>query len=74
MPGYYTCITEYDEAMNNELLRAECLAEGEKTGRAKEKIKNILDFFKEGYITENIAAEKANMSVAEFRKLASHFA
>ena len=68
------CITEYDEAMNNELLRAECLAEGEKIGRAKEKIKNILDFFKEGHITENIAAEKANMSVAEFRKLASQFA
>ncbi len=72
------CISEYNEAKNNELLRAECLAEGraegEAIGEARGTIKTIISFLRSGFITEDIAAEKANMSVAEFRKLAAQFA
>ena len=75
------CITEYDEAKNNELLRAECLAEGkaegkaegEAIGEARGTIKTIISFLKSGFITEDIAAKEANMSVAEFRKLVAQF-
>ena len=66
------CITEYDEVRNNELLRAECFAEGRKEGEAKGRaegtIRTIIDFLKDGLISEDIAAKKANMDVADFRK------
>ena len=60
------CITEYDEAKNNELLRAECLAEG--------KYKLLGNLIKKGLLSEKQAAEEANVSVAEFRRLAAQFA
>ena len=59
------CITEYDEEKNNELLKEESKAEG--------KIIMIIDFLKDGLITEDVAAKKANMSVADFRKLVAQF-
>ena len=74
MPGYYNCITEYDEAKNNELLRAECLAEGKAEGRAEERYKLLGNLIKKGLLSEKQAAEEANVSVAEFRKLAAQFA
>ena len=68
------CITEYDEAKNNELLRAECLAEGKAEGRAEERYKLLGNLIKKGLLSEKQAAEEANVSVAEFRKLVAQFA
>ena len=59
------CITEYDEEKNNELLKADSEAIG--------RNKLLVALLKKGRITESEAAEEANMSVAEFRKLAFHF-
>ena len=50
-----------NEEKNNELLRAE------------ERYQILENLLKKGRITESEAAEEANMSVAEFRKLASLF-
>ena len=84
--SYFNCINEYDEVRNNELLRAECFAEGRKEGEAKGRaegkaegraegtIRTIIDFLKDGLISEDIAAKKANMSVTEFRKLLAQLA
>ena len=59
------CITEYDEEKNKKLLVADSEAKG--------KIIMIIDFLKDGLITEDVAAKKANMSVADFRKLVAQF-
>lgn len=71
------CITEYDEAEYNELLRAECEARGEARGReegeVKGTLKTLVEFIKEGLITEEKAAKKANMTVAEFRKAEAQY-
>ena len=64
------CITEYDEEKNNELLKAD----SEAIGRAKERFILLTNLIKKGKLTENEAAEEANMSVDEFRKVASQFA
>ena len=64
------CITEYDEAKNNELLRAEGKAEG----KAEERYKLLGNLIRKGLLSEKQAAEEANVSVAEFRKLAAQFA
>jgi hypothetical protein len=60
------CITEYDEAKNNELLRAE--------SKAEERYKLLGNLIKKGLLSEKQAAEEANVSVEEFRKLAAQFA
>ena len=70
MSNYRCCITEYDEAKNNELLRAECLAEG----KAEERYKLLGNLIRKGLLSEKQAAEEANVSVAEFRRLAAQFA
>ena len=60
------CITEYDEAENNELLRAE--------SKAEERYKLLGNLIKKGLLSEKQAAEEANVSVEEFRRLAAQFA
>ena len=83
------CITEYNEAetMNGfkqegiEEGRAEGRAEGEAIGEAKGEakgevkgtIKTLLGLVKKGLLTEANAAAEANVSVAEFRKLAAQY-
>ena len=73
MSNYRCCITEYDEAKNNELLRAECLAEGKAEGKAEERYKLLGNLIRKGLLSEKQAAEEANVSVEEFRKLAAQF-
>lgn len=58
------CITEFDEAEYNDLLRAECEAKGREEG----VITTLIGFIRDGLITEENAAKKANMTVEEFRK------
>ena len=60
------CITEYDEAKNYAFERAE--------GRAEERYKLLGNLIRKGLLSEKQAAEEANVSVAEFRKLAAQFA
>ncbi len=66
------CITEVDEAEYNDLLRAECEAKGREEGRVEGKeegvITTLIGFIRDGLITEENAAKKANMTVEEFRK------
>ena len=60
------CITEYDEAKNNELLRAESKTEG--------IVEILVGLIKDGILSEDKAAKRANMPLAEFRKIAAQFA
>ncbi len=74
------CITEYNEAEALDLLRAEFEtrgvaigevrgeARGEARGETKCVIKTLISFINDGLITEEKAAEKANMTLDEFRK------
>ena len=74
----YTCITEYDESRAMSELRAEERAEGREEGRAegivegiaKGKTEGILNtlsgFVKDGILTLSDAAQRADMTVAEF--------
>ena len=48
--------------------RAEGLAEGEEKGLTEGKIKAIIEFMKDGFISEEDAAKRANMTLEEFRK------
>ena len=79
------CITEYNEAetMNGfkqegiEEGRAEGRVEGRAEGRAEGReegtIKTLLGLVKKGLLTEANAAAEANVSVAEFKKLAAQY-
>ena len=71
------CLTEYDEEWYRSMDRAESLAEGKAIGREEGKeegtIKTLFGLVHDGLITEEKAAEKANVSVAEFRKLAAQY-
>ena len=48
------CITEFDEAEYNDLLRAECEAKGREEG----VITTFIGFIRDGLITEENAAKK----------------
>ena len=48
--------------------RAEGLAEGEAKGLTEGKIKAIIEFMKDGLISEEDAAKRANMTLEDFRK------
>ena len=75
------CITEYNETetMNGfkqegiEEGRAEGRAEGREEGREEGTIKTLLGLVKKGLLTEANAAAEANVSVAEFKKLAAQY-
>ncbi len=66
------CITEYNEAETMELFKEEGRAEGREEGEAKGEIKGaikqLVGFIKDGFISEKQAAERADMSLDEFRK------
>ena len=66
MSNYSSCITEYDREKNLAFERAE--------GRAEERYKLLGNLIKKGLLSEKQAAEEANVSVAEFRRLAAQFA
>ncbi len=66
------CITEYDEAKTMNLLRKE-IEEGRAEGRAEGAVRALLGLVKKGLLTEDNAALEANVSVAEFRRLASRY-
>ncbi len=58
------CITEYNEAETMEFFKEEGRAEG----RAEGEVKQLVGFIKDGFISEKQAAERANMSLDEFKK------
>ena len=60
---------EYDEEETMELFRQEGIEEG----ILKCTITVLSDLVHDGLITEEIAAEQANVSVEEFRKLAAQY-
>lgn len=62
------CITEFDEAEYNDLLRAECEAKGREEGKEEGVITTLIGFIRDGLITEENAAKKANITVEEFQK------
>ena len=62
------CITEFDEAEYNDLLRAECEAKGREEGKEEGVITTLIGFIRDGLITEENAAKKANMTVEKFQK------
>ena len=74
------CITEFNETEHDELLRKECEAVGEargevkgeakgkKEGKVEGTIMTLVSLIKDGILTEESAAERAGMSVEEFRK------
>ena len=80
----HMCLTEYDEAKYTDNVRAEGKAEGIEEGRAQGKaeglkegkaegltegkIKAIIEFMKDGLISEEDAAKRANMTLEDFRK------
>ena len=78
MPGYYTCITEYNEAETFTLYgtqketkgRAEGEAIGEARGRAEEKINTLSELVKNSLLSLEDAAKTAGMSVSEFSEKA----
>ena len=59
------CITEYDEAETMNGFKQEGIEEG--------TIKTLLGLVHDGLITEETAAERASVSVEEFRKLAAQY-
>lgn len=71
---YNTLITEYDEEETFAMLRAECEARGkargiaEAEGKTKGIITTLVQFINEGLISEDNAAERANMTLGDFRK------
>ena len=67
------CLTEYDEEWYRSMDRAESLAEGKAIGREEGTIKTLFGLVHDGLITEEKAAEKANVSVEEFRKLVAQY-
>ena len=64
----HMCLTEYDEAKYTDNVRAEGKAEGKAEGLTEGKIKAIIEFMKDGLISEEDAAKRANMTLEEFRK------
>ncbi len=60
-------IVEYEREEAN----AEGEARGVAKGETKGKFKTLLEFIKDGIITEDTAAKKANMSIDDFRKTAA---
>ena len=71
------CITEYDEAETMNSFKQEGIEEGEAIGEAKGEvkgtIKTLLGLVHDGLLSEANAAKRADMSVAEFRKLAAQY-
>ena len=67
------CITEYDEAETMNGFKQEGIEEGEAIGEAKGTIKTLLGLVHDGLLSEANAAKRADMSVAEFRKLAAQY-
>ena len=66
------CLTEYDEEWYRSMDRAESLAEGKAIGReegkAEERISLLSGLVHDGTLSLEKAAEKAGMTVDEFRK------
>ncbi len=62
------CITEYNEAETMELCKEEGRIEGRQEGREEGIIKTLLGIMKDGLISEANAAERANMTLGEFRE------
>ncbi len=58
------CITEYDEQETMESFKEE----GREEGIAIGVVKNLVSFIKDGFITEEEAAKRAQISLDEFRK------
>ena len=71
------CITEYNEAETMNGFKQEGIEEGRAEGRAEGReegtIKTLLGLVKKGLLTEANAAAEANVSVAEFKKLAAQY-
>ena len=67
------CITEYDEAETMNGFKQEGIEEGEAKGEVKGTIKTLLGLVHDGLLSEANAAKRADMSVAEFRKLAAQY-
>ena len=67
------CITEYDEAETMNGFKQEGIEEGRAIGREEGTIKTLFGLVHDGLITEEKAAEKANVSVEEFRKLVAQY-
>ncbi len=53
--------------------REEGFAEGEARGEARGKIRTLLEFIKDGVISEDSAAARANMTLEDFRKAAAAY-
>ncbi len=64
-------IVEYEREEAKAEGKAEGKASGEVIGRKKGKFETLLEFIKDGVITEDTAAKKANMSIDDFRKTAA---
>ena len=75
------CLTEFDEEWYRSMDRAESLAEGKAIGREEgkaigreeERISLLSGLVHDGTLCLEKAAEKAGMSVEEFRKLAARY-
>ena len=79
------CITEYDEAETMNGFKQEGIAEGivkgraigreegREEGKAEERISLLSGLVHDGLLSEANAAKRADMSVAEFRKLAAQY-
>lgn len=62
------CITEYDEARTMSLFKEEGRQEGREEGVEEGTIKTLAGLVDDGLLSEGKAAEKANMTVEEFRE------
>ena len=75
------CITEYDEAETMNGFKQEGIEEGivkgraigKEEGKAEERISLLSGLVHDGLLSEANAAKRADMSVAEFRKLAAQY-
>ena len=61
------CITEYNEEKNMADQWEDGRVEGRVEGREEGRFELLIDLVKSGLLSEEIAAAKANLSVAEFK-------
>jgi predicted transposase YdaD len=70
-------LSEYDEEETMELFRQEGIEEGRAIGREEGKTEECISLLSglvhDGLLSEENAAKRADMSVAEFRKLAAQY-
>ena len=62
------CLTEFNEEKFKARERAEARAEGKAEGKAEGRLDMLVSLVHDGTISEQKAAEKAGMTVDEFRK------